>query len=520
LLYKETHFLKLINKEMKAKNINLYVFLFLLFLNQINSLSTVTQEIVHIDSEYAKVCPLEDKGVKVISTIRGLQKSMESQYDLKGNVVYGNFTLNQGYSASAQLVQPLSANGFYPKSFLSFHNKQNINGHIAKENIMEFNQGVISKTSPQQSYIYQQKSVVALKSGKVLVAGIRVQSTFGASTLTEVNIYDPKTGNWGTGITFEDSYSKYISCYEQKANEVYCFYVSWEHVYVSKMRIKHIKVNSDTMTLTPSNAENKKVVKNFYTVFSFIKAVPYNDNEAVVVFQTGNGEKDPSRYGNSGKDLYYYHLVVNGDSITVKRYEYLYDKCEKIEDPEDYKVDVAVLSEYRVYVVCETGIGRFRGFILYKDRDDWDEFNFNNFEAETVRNPAFVKFDKTLGIFYTHIGANQNSKVAFHLMNYPDCTDYRDKTLIIPRHYSLKDFDFVGKVFMNNPYPASRADEEISIQFEPFTANITLTNSSDEKIVPKKNYTQNLVIDITPNDISESEENSSKNESASIWISF
>ena len=491
---------------MKANNLNLYVILFLLFIYQINSLATVTQEFVHIDSEYAKVCPLENKGVKVISTIRGLQKSMESQYDLKGNVVYGNFTLNQGYSPSAQLVQPLSANGFHPNAFLSFHNKQNINGHVAKESIMEFNQGVISKTSPQQSYIYQQKSVVALKSGKVLVAGIKVQSTFGAKTSTEVNIYDPKTGNWGTGITFEDSYSKYISCYEQKANEVYCFYVCWEHVYVSKMRIKHIKVNSDTMTLTPSNAENKKVVKNFYTVFSFIKAVPYNDNEAIVVFQTGNGEDLP-RYGNSGKDLYYYHLIVNGDSITVKRYEYLYDKCEKIEDPEDYKVDVAVLSEYRVYVTCETGIGRFRGFILYKDRDDWDEFYFNNFEAETVRNPAFVKFDKTLGIFYTHIGANQNSKVAFHLMNYPDCTDYRDKTLTIPRYYSLKDFDFVGKVFMNNPYPASRADEEISIQFEPFTVNMTLHDTKLNKdIVPNQVYTPNLMIDFTPHDISESEE--------------
>ena len=215
---------------MKANSLNLYIILFLLYIYQINSLATVTQEIVHIDSEYVKVCPLENKGVKVISTIRGLQKLMESQYDLKGNVVYGNFTLNQGYSPSAQLVQPHSVNGFHPNTFLSYHNKQNINGHIAKENIMEFNQGNISKTNPHQSYIYQQKSVVALKNGKMLVAGIKVQSTFGAKTSTEVNIYDPKTGNWGTGITFEDSYSKYISCYEQKENEVYCFYASWEYV--------------------------------------------------------------------------------------------------------------------------------------------------------------------------------------------------------------------------------------------------------------------------------------------------
>ena len=68
------------------------------------------------------------------------------------------------------------------------------------------------------------------------------------------------------------------------------------------------------------------------------------------------------RYGNSGKDLYYYHLLFNGDSIYVKRNEYLYDQCEKIDDPEDYKVNVAVLSDKRIYVICETGIGRFREF--------------------------------------------------------------------------------------------------------------------------------------------------------------
>ena len=81
MLYKETHFLKLINKEMKVKNLNLYVFLFLLFLNQINSFSTVTQEIVHIDSEYAKVCPLEDKGVKVISTIMIILKILSLEIE-------------------------------------------------------------------------------------------------------------------------------------------------------------------------------------------------------------------------------------------------------------------------------------------------------------------------------------------------------------------------------------------------------------------------------------------------------
>ena len=104
------------------------------------------------------------------------------------------------------------------------------------------------------------------------------------------------------------------------------------------------------ITFTITDSENKQIIKNFYTVFNFIKAIRYNDNEAIVVFKTGNG--------NSGKDL----LLVNGDSISVKRYEYLYDQCEKIDDPEDYKVNVAVLLDTRIYVICETGIGRFREF--------------------------------------------------------------------------------------------------------------------------------------------------------------
>ena len=494
---------------MKTQNLKLYLFLSLLLIYQITSLATVEQDIIQNDSEYAKAAQADDKGVCIITKKRGENKFIESKLNKKGDLVYSNFVINQGYTASAQLVQPLAANGFHPEYFLFYHNMQNLNDRVPQEKTLEFNQGKVSRSNTVLNEIYQQKSVVALQNGKVLIAGIKKPSTFGSTSEkhAEVRIYDPQTGTFGNGISFEDAYSKYISCYEQKANEVYCFYVSWEHVYVSKMRIKHLKINGNS--ITASDAENKKIVKNFYTVFSFIKAVRYNDNEAIVVFQTGNGADQP-RYGNSGKDLYYYHLVVEGDSISIKRYEYLYDKCEKIEDPEDYKVDVAVLSENRVYVVCETGIGRLRGFILYnKDenrQNDWDEFNFNNFEAETVRNPVFAKFDKSLGIFYTHIGTNQNSKVALQLINYPDCTNYKNNVLKIPKHYSLPEFDFTGKVFMLNPYPASRADEKICIRFERFTANLTIFDIKKNTNIVPKIYEPDLMVKITPNDISEDEE--------------
>ena len=73
------------------------------------------------------------------------------------------------------------------------------------------------------------------------------------------------------------------------------------------------------MTLSCSDQENKKVIKTFYTEFNFLKAVKFNDTDALVLFQTGNTKNTP-RYGNSGKDLYFYHLEIKEDSVHVKRY--------------------------------------------------------------------------------------------------------------------------------------------------------------------------------------------------------
>jgi len=98
---------------MKVQNLKLFLFLSLFLNYQINSLSTVSQDIIHLDSEYGKACVLEDQGVCIISKIRGQNKLMESKLNKKGVLEYSNFLINQGYSASAQLVQPLSANGFH-----------------------------------------------------------------------------------------------------------------------------------------------------------------------------------------------------------------------------------------------------------------------------------------------------------------------------------------------------------------------------------------------------------------------
>ena len=69
------------------------ILLSLVLIFQINALSYTFQEIVHIDSELAKICTLADKTVLVLSSVRGQQKTKESKLDKDGEVIYGNSTL-------------------------------------------------------------------------------------------------------------------------------------------------------------------------------------------------------------------------------------------------------------------------------------------------------------------------------------------------------------------------------------------------------------------------------------------
>jgi len=476
---------------MKVKNMRLSLFLFFLLIFQANPLSTTVQDIIHDKSQLPKVYTLEDGSVLVLSTLRGEQAMLESKLDKQGRPLYGNSTYGLGYTASSQLIQLKSVNGSEPNYLLFYHNKENLKGAVSKENILEFNHGRTKNTSFTNS-IYQQKSIVALNNGKVVLAGLNKKAGYGAETSVDLKIYDPETQEFGTGVSFA-AYSDYVSCFELKTNDLYCVYSSLEHVYVNKLKIMYISVNGNTLTIVN---KGDQVIKSFYTDFNFLKAIPFNENEAIVLFQTGNGGNKP-KYGNEGKDLYYYHLVVNKKDITVKRYELLYENCKHYDDPENYNADIAVLSQKRIYAACETESGRFRGFIIYPDKAEWDEFYFNNFEAESVENPVFAKFDKSLGIFYGYNTVNENAKVAFHLMNYPDCFNYREREITVPKHFSISDVDLSGKVFMANPYPASRASEPIKIRFES-NSNISMVTKEGQKLEEGKDYEPNLNLKITP----------------------
>jgi len=472
---------------MKSK---IFFFLFLL-VSQINSLSDTIQEELHDDSQFPKVVNLDDQGVLIFSPIIGLNKFLESKLDKKGEFVRSYISHNQSICANDVLAALHNIPG--SDSILIHH------GSSPYEVISEYKESTLvsSKKEPHSKY-YAHKSVVSLKCGKVLIAGIEGKQNDNILTNIDVNIYDPKTNTFGTGLTL-DAYGKLVSCYEQKENQVYCAYVSQQYPYVSKLMLQYIEVNPTANTITPKASQ---VIKTFYTVFNYLKAVTFSQNQAIILFRVGNAESLP-KYGNSGKDLFYYHIEVSNKEngiISGIRYNYIESECRYRKEDEDETIDIAALLEKKVFIACESDRNRLKGYIIYPGKAEFDEFYFNNFNAKDIRNPVFAQFEKSLGIFYTHINENNNYNVYFHLMNYPECRNYYTNNIIkIPKHFS-KELDFSGYVFINNPYPASRADEKIYVKFEYNGENMTIIDPSTNKPIGVDiNYDpEKLILKIIP----------------------
>ena len=469
----------------------LFLSIFLL-ISPIFSHSNTFQEEIHEDAQWPKVANLDDGSVLIFSHVIGEKKCLETKLDKKGEFIYGDIPHNQTISPSDVLIAP-------------HQNPDQVsvlvhNGGLSSEMITQYQQNVFKSSlkEPNSKY-YVHKSVVALKNGKIIIAGIEEEVNDKVLTKIGVDIYDPKTNTYGNGLTL-DAKGKMVSCYEQKENQVYCAYVIEQYEFVSKLILQHLEVNPTANSIT---SKASQVIKTFYTVFNYLKAIPFNEKEAIILFRVGNGNLYP-RYGNTGKSIYYYHYELSSEETLVSgiRYEYLNTDCRLRIDNGDESIDIAKLSEKRIYIACETDKGRLKGFIIYPGKSEIDEFNFNDFNAKDIKNPVFAKFEKSLGIFYTHINDNDNYNVDFHLMNYPECINYYDNRIyIIPRYYS-KEFDFSGKVFINNPYPASRQDEKVYIVFLA-NEKMKIVNSLDNKpIEPGKQYdSENFSIKITPEGI-------------------
>ena len=475
---------------MKAINKIYLIVLFFTF-SQINSFARYYYEILHVNSELAKVCRADDENVLALSSHIGEQKFMQSKLDKEAKPIYGNFTINYGYTGSAQLLYPENQEK-NSSSYLVFgHNKQDINGHESKENLITFSDKDEKPHVVERiKRIYPSMSGVALKNGKILIAGINIISSKYAETTAEVEIYDPFTREYGNGLTFS-AHSNYISCYEQTKNHIYCVYVSYEDAFVTQLRIKHIIYNSygsvDTLSIKAD-----KVIKNFYTEFNFLKAVAFNETEAVVLFQTGNSESEPE-LGNSGQDLFYYHLQVNDTVVVkVKRYELLFNKCKYVKDPEDYNADISVLSPKRIYAICQFEDNKFQGFMITPGVKKIQKFKLpydNSDEIVEVKNPVFAKFNQSLALFYTLKTKNENKKTAYFLLNYPECEISKQfQSQLLPIHHSTVIQNLPILLYMGNPYPADRQNENIYLRISDHSGVNIFNEETNEEILNDFNF--------------------------------
>ena len=476
---------------MKVKNFIYFFILYFILFFQINSLADISGHILHDDHELPKVCSLEDGGVLAISRLRGsLQQIKISRFDINATPLANNQTMDIGISGSSELFQ---IKDFIGSSHfgLFYHNNQNINGRDSKENLLTFKfkdsiENERINPNPKGNYIYETKSAIGLKNGKIFLAGIKPISTTYAETRIEINLYDPSTHNWENGLSFS-AHSKYVSCYEQVENNVYCVYLSYDDEFVKKLKIKNIIVDNTTLI-----EGEDKVIKTYYTDFNFLKAVAFNQNEALILFSTINDDTKTLEY----TDLYFYQIELSSKFfITVKRYEHLYKLCKYTKDPEDYYADIYPLSQNRIYALCVEDDAQFKGFEINPGLKKIISFDIK-LSASQAKNPVFAKFGQSLGVFYNHIESTGKSKVAYFLINYPDCIDYRseDDPQLLPKYFHAE-VDLNQRVFLTNPLPFSRASEKINFRTIILKNNI-YTYKTKEIILNNTDYAKETSLKI------------------------
>ena len=461
---------------MKAK-INFYALLLFIFISQIYSLSNVEENTLHDDHELPMVCNLEDGGVFCVTKPRGsLLESKMARFNKNAKPIFNNRIMDEriDYSGSAQLFKLQNSNDSYG---LFYSNKKS-----STENLLIFSDHGKKRNEVQKKSTYQMKSAIGLKNGKIFLAGLNYISTNFAETSVELNLYDPNSNQWENGLSFA-SHSKFISCYEQKENNVYCAYISYDDVFIRKLKIKHIYVDDTTLV-----EKEDKVIKTFYTEFNFLKAIPFNEKEILILFQTGNNQKE-NLVGNSGQELFFYHLELSPTLfIVAKRYEFLSNECEYIEDPEDYNADIIALTKNKIYAICRSKDNELKAFEIIVGEKEIIRFNINLLAAKG-KNPVLTKFDKSLAIFYNHISLSSTSKVSYFLINYPDCEDYSsiDNPALLPKRFFIR-IDLSGKIYINNPLPANRANEVVYFRILDNSNIIILNSTSNVELLKDKDY--------------------------------
>ena len=417
-----------------------------------------------------------------------------TKFDKYGHTIYEKYQLLEGYSPSALAVE--SKDETKNEYYLFHHNKQKLPTSTADQNVTTFkDKGQFIKSFNVQKRIYKRISMIPLANGKIFIAGIIPIAVHGDKTTVEVNIYNPTTNKIENGYSFY-SYGIPISCFEQKENEVYCAY-SYVDNFVTSLSLKYFKIKSDGVTIEDVNSIN---LEHWHTFMNFIKGIPISQNEAAILIQIGDGEVNTEiPFGNSGKNLFFFHIQTEEGNIQVKRMELLSNSCsytaENVKE-EFYNADIIALSDKRIIAVCESGENKFQGFSISIGKKHIDRFEFTPRDAMYAKNPALAKFGKNAGFFYTYIPNNFNSKVVFSFVDYPDCEDYSKTPILLPRKLHLK-LSLDKNVYMGNPYSDESNEEIIKVRITNSHNTMVYNADKKEEILENTNLPLNTKLEIS-----------------------
>ena len=450
--------------------------------------------VLHEKSETPKVCQIKNGDVLAISSGLGKEQITNmTKFDKDGHIKYEKYQLLNGYSPSALVVESRDESKTSPEYYLFHHNKQKIGASsTSAQNVTTFkDKGEILKMFNLKNRIYSRVSMVPLKNGNIFLAGIDTIAVHGDETTVEVNIYNPSSNKIVSGVSFE-SYGKLISCFEQEDNEIYCAHSYLVNPFVITLTLKHLKVTSNGVTI--ENTNPIKIVENWHTIMNYMKAIPLTKTEAAILIQIGDGNANPEiPFGNSGQDLFFFHIGTNGGNIDVKRMEFLSNKCSYIDDKiesEYYSADIIALSERRIIAVCESGGNKLQGFSISIGEKHIDRFEFTPKDAVEVKNPTLGRFGKNVGFFYTYIPANNEKKVVFSFVDYPDCKDYSENPVLLPRKLKLK-LSLDKSVYMGNPYSDISKEDIISVRITNLNGITVFNADTDEEILTNVNLPLN-----------------------------
>ena len=426
-----------------------------------------TNDIIHENAELGKVCHTKDGDNLILSKVYNGQKMLMSKLDERGNFLYHNSLLDISYTGNAQVMESKTINGedgytlYHKTSGKEYLTQLKDEGQIERS-------GQIVNNPPHSTY-HEQSSSFTLKNGKIFFSGITKPSANYVQTAISLRIFDPKDFSELNGQTLQ-SYSKYISCFELNENDVYCVYVYGEsNLIVSLLGIQHFKIGETGIV----EQDEPYLIKAFYTQFNYLKAMPYKDNEVIILFQTGNKDYENIPNGNTGKDLYYYHLDINPTGFKVIRYDYLSTNCRFTDNAEDYTVDITTFDK-NILIICEVeNDGKdyakyFRAYNVTSDVKKIPYFDFNQFDGLGVKNPLFVKFKDYLGVLYTHVVSANKKNVNLIMMNYPDCNHVAGNVKfygVCPNGNATKPLSKHIDTFMVNPYPTFMQNAKVYFRF-------------------------------------------------------